>query len=75
MAEGLLTVSHGRMRFNPYEEMTNIKIEWELADVENIAEAQHQTGKAICLISSFQARVPVIDQMTLWRQRNVCALK
>lgn len=48
-----------------YEEMTNIKIVWELADVENITEIRN-----IKLASGdlpdffFMARIPVIDQIT-----------
>ncbi|NLA84609.1 MAG: extracellular solute-binding protein [Clostridiales bacterium] len=48
-----------------YEEMTNIKIEWELADVENIAEVRNiKLASGVLPDLFFQARVPVIDQMT-----------
>lgn len=48
-----------------YEKMTNIIIKWELADVENITEVRNiklASGDLPDLF--FQARVPVIDQMT-----------
>ncbi|NMB98472.1 MAG: extracellular solute-binding protein [Clostridiaceae bacterium] len=48
-----------------YEEMTNIKIEWELADVENITEVRNlklASGDLPDLF--FQARIPVIDQIS-----------
>ena len=50
--------------YKEYEKMTNIHIEWELADVENIEEVRNiklASGDLPDLF--FQARMPVLDQI------------
>ena len=50
--------------YKEYEKMTNVKITWELADVENIAEVRNiklASGDLPDLF--FQARMPVLDQL------------